>query len=211
MQSAADRAYLEIRGLILAGDAPPGTPLKEEALADIVGVSRTPIRDALRRLEQELYARRTASGRLVVASWDMDDVAEMFALRAMLEGHAAARAATRITPQALAQLRDANGQIEAALALPQPDVAVFLTQNRRFHDIIIAAAGSARLEAMLTALVEQPVVRRTAARYTAQELVRSAREHAELIQACTARDGEWARALMQAHIRRALHAFRTAS
>ncbi|MEI6418057.1 MAG: GntR family transcriptional regulator [Sphingomonadales bacterium] len=211
MQSAADRAYLEIRGLILAGDAPPGTPLKEEALADIVGVSRTPIRDALRRLEQELYARRTASGRLVVASWDMDDVAEMFALRAMLEGHAAARAATRITPQALAHLRDANGQIEAALALPQPDVAVFLTQNRRFHDIIIAAAGSARLEAMLTALVEQPVVRRTAARYTAQELVRSAREHAELIQACTARDGEWARALMQAHIRRALHAFRTAS
>lgn len=211
MQSAAERAYREIRGLILAGDAPPGTPLKEEALADIVGVSRTPVRDALRRLEQELYARRTASGRLVVAAWDMDDVADMFSLRALLESHAAARAATRVTAAQLAELRDANARIEAALAEPRPDVATFLNENRRFHDILITAAGSARLVAMLAALVEQPVVRRTAARYTAAELHRSAHEHNELIQACAARDAEWARALMQAHIRRALHAFQAAN
>jgi DNA-binding GntR family transcriptional regulator len=185
--------------------------LKEEALADIVGVSRTPIRDALRRLEQELYARRTATGRLVVAAWDMDDVADMFSLRAMLEGHAAARAAQRITPQALDALRDANARIETALQQSQPDVATFLNENRRFHDILIAASASARLEAMLTALVEQPVVRRTAARYTASELARSAWEHNEMIQACAARDGEWARALMQAHIHRAFHAFRAAN
>ncbi len=101
--SAADRAYAEIRGLILAGDASPGTPLREEALADIVGVSRTPIRDALRRLEVELYAVRTPGGRLVVADWDSDDVAEIFALRAMLEGHAAARAARRVSPAQLAE------------------------------------------------------------------------------------------------------------
>ncbi|WP_313671688.1 GntR family transcriptional regulator [Sandarakinorhabdus sp.] len=209
--SAADRAYAEIRGLILAGDASPGTPLREEALADIVGVSRTPIRDALRRLEVELYAVRTPGGRLVVADWDSDDVAEIFALRAMLEGHAAARAARRVSPAQLAELRQCNAAIEAAVALPQPDIARFLAENRRFHDIILSASASARLSTMLAGLVEQPIVRRTATRYDRADLARSAHEHGQLIQAFAAHDEDWARAVMTAHIRRALHAFQDAT
>jgi DNA-binding GntR family transcriptional regulator len=209
--SSADRAYAEIRGLILSGDASPGTPLREEALADIVGVSRTPIREALRRLEAELYAVRTPGGRLVVADWDVDDVAEMFALRAMLEGHAAARAARRMTPEQLSELKDCNARIEAAIALPQPDIARFLAENRRFHDHVLAASASPRLTTMLAGLVEQPIVRRTATRYARADLERSAHEHGQLIQAFAARDGDWARAVMTAHIHRALHAFRDAS
>ena len=209
--SASDRAYAEIRGLILAGDASPGTPLREEALADIVGVSRTPIREALRRLESELYASRTPGGRLVVAEWNSDDVAEMFALRAMLEGHAAARAARRMTAAGLAELKLCNAAIEAAVAQPQPDIARFLTENRRFHDLILSASSSARLATMLAGLVEQPIVRRTAARYDRADLARSAHEHGQMIQAFTARDEDWARAVMTAHIRRALHAFQNAS
>lgn len=209
--SASDRAYAEIRGLILAGDASPGTPLREEALADIVGVSRTPIREALRRLESELYASRTPGGRLVVADWNSDDVAEMFALRAMLEGHAAARAARRMTAAGLAELKLCNAAIEAAVAQPQPDIARFLTENRRFHDLILSASSSARLATMLAGLVEQPIVRRTAARYDRADLARSAHEHGQMIQAFTARDEDWARAVMTAHIRRALHAFQNAS
>ncbi len=205
--SAADRAYAEIRGLILAGDASPGTPLREEALADIVGVSRTPVRDALRRLEVERYAVRTLGRRLVVADWDSDDVAEIFALRAMLEGHAAARAARRATQAQLAELRHCNAAIEVAVALPQPDIARFLAENRRFHDIILSASASARLSTILAGLVEQPIVRRTATRYDRADLARSAHEHGQLIQAFAAHDEDWARAVMTAHIRRALHAF----
>lgn len=211
MSTASDRAYAEIRGLILAGDVSPGAPLREEALADIVGVSRTPVREALRRLEGELYAVRSGGGRLVVADWDADDLGEMFTLRAMLESHAAARAAQRITPDTLATLDDANGRIATAVAAADPDIATFLAENRRFHDQIIGAAGSARLKTMLAALVEQPVVRRTAARYSPAELGRSVHEHGELIQAFTARDPDWARSVMTAHIRRAFHAFRAAS
>jgi DNA-binding GntR family transcriptional regulator len=209
--SAAERAYAEIRGLILAGDASPGTPLREEALADIVGVSRTPIREALRRLEVELYAVRTPGGRLVVANWDNDDVAEIFALRAMLEGHAAARAARRMTPAQIAELRDCNAAIEAAVAQPQPDITRFLSENRRFHDLILSASASARLATMLSGLVEQAIVRRTATRYDRADLARSAHEHGQLIQAFTAHDEDWARAVMTAHIRRALHAFQAAT
>ncbi len=210
MSKASERAYAEIRGLILAGDAPPGSPLTEEALADICGVSRTPVREALRRLEAELYVVRSESQRLFVADWNSEDLAEMFTLRAMLEAHAAARAATRITAEALAALNASNAVIAAAVAAPTPDVATFLTQNRAFHEIVITAAASPRLATILAALVEQPVVRRTAARYGRAELARSTHEHGELIQAFTARDADWARAVMTGHIRRAFHAFSAA-
>ena len=91
MTRAADRAYAEIRSLILSGDAAPGTQLTEEQLADICGVSRTPVRDALRRLEAELYIVRSGSQRAFVADWSHADVDEMFTLRGMLEAHAVRR------------------------------------------------------------------------------------------------------------------------
>ena len=210
MTRASDQAYAQIRGLILAGDAPPGTQLTEAQLADLCGVSRTPVRDALRRLEAELYIVRSGSQRLFVADWSRDELGEMFTLRAMLEAHAAARAATRIDADALTDLRHCNDRIATAVAAATPDVATFLVENRRFHEIVITAAASPRLAAMLSALVEQPVVRRTAARYNQSELTRSAHEHAELIQACAARDPDWARAVMTGHIRRAFHAFSAA-
>lgn len=204
---ASDRAYAEIRGLILAGDLAPGASVTEEALADIVGVSRTPVREALRRLESEMYVARTESQRLVVAQWSRDDVAEMFTLRAMLEGHAAARAARRISADGLEALKACNARIEQAASASEPDIPSFLAENRRFHEQIIGAAGSSRLVSMLAMLVEQPVVRRTAARYSAAEVARSAHEHAELIEACSSRDADWARAVMTAHIHRAFHSF----
>ncbi len=210
MSKASDRAYAEIRGLILSGDAPPGSALTEEALADICGVSRTPVREALRRLQSELYVVRSDSQRLFVADWNAEDLAEMFNLRAMLEAHAAARAATRISPEAIAALRDNNTRLAAAVAADVPDVATFLMENRAFHEIVITAAASPRLATMLAALVEQPVVRRTAARYNRAELARSAHEHGELVQAFAARDAAWAQAVMTGHIRRAFHAFSAA-
>ncbi|MFZ4690286.1 MAG: GntR family transcriptional regulator [Polymorphobacter sp.] len=210
MSKASERAYAEIRGLILSGDVLPGSPLTEEALADICGVSRTPVREALRRLESELYVVRSESQRLFVASWNAEDLAEMFNLRAMLEAHAAARAATRIMPDGIEALRASNARLAAAVAAPTPDVATFLLENRTFHEILITAAASPRLATMLAALVEQPVVRRTAARYTRAELARSAHEHGELVQAFVVQDAQWAQAVMTGHIRRAFHAFSAA-
>ncbi|WP_416907961.1 MAG: GntR family transcriptional regulator [Polymorphobacter sp.] len=212
-ERASERAYQEIRALILTGDVAPGAPLTEEALADIVGVSRTPVREALRRLEAELYVRRSESQRLFVAEWSRDDLAEMFVLRAMLEAHAAARAATRISAEALAELHRINARISAAASAAgtTPDIAAFLPENRAFHELIIREAASPRLASILATLVEQPLVRHTAIRYSAQELTRSANEHNQLLQAFAARDADWARAIMTAHIRRAYHSFTAAA
>ncbi len=207
MSRASDRAYAEIRSLILAGDAAPGVQLKEEQLAEICGVSRTPVRDALRRLEAELYVVRSDSKRVFVADWSREDVDEMFTLRGMLEAHAAARAATRLDEPTLQRLRDCNARIEQAVLGDIPDITAFLEANREFHRIIVETAQSERLGGILAILVEQPIVRRTAVRYGREQLAQSAREHDELIQAFEARDAEWARSVMTSHIRRAFHVF----
>ncbi len=206
---ASDRAYQQIRLAMLNGDFAPGAPLKEEELAQLFGVSRTPVREALRRLEAEYLVRRTDGARSFVADWSTDDVAEMFTLRAMLEGHAAARAATRISAGALAEL----GVLNATLgrAIDSGDTDSFLKANRDFHAVVLAAAQSPRLAGMLTALVEQPVVRRTAQRYGAAEFRRSHAEHSALVEALRAGDPTWAESTMTGHIRRAFHAFAAAS
>jgi DNA-binding GntR family transcriptional regulator len=207
MSRASERAYQEIRSRILTGALPPGAQLKEEELADVCGVSRTPVRDALRRLEAEMFIRRTESQRTFVADWSVDDIDEAFALRGMLEGHAAERAATRITPKQIAELKALNDGIEAAIGGKRPNVEQFLAFNREFHAVLLEAAGSERLTMILGKLVEQPIVLRTALLYDRAQLERSHREHAELLAALDRRDPDWSKAVMTGHIRRAFHAY----
>jgi DNA-binding GntR family transcriptional regulator len=207
MSKASDRAYRLIRGEILAGNLSPGEQLREEQLAESCGVSRTPIREALRRLEVERYVRRSDSQRTFVTEWSFDEVEESFALRTLLEGRAAARAATRISEAELARLDGHNMAIARAIQAPTLDVVAFLDHNRRFHAIVLEAAGSANLSQMLTGIVEQPVVARTARQYDARQIGRSLAEHEELVVAFRRRDPVWAEAVMTAHIRRAFHAY----
>lgn len=207
MSRASDRAYEAIRSMILSGDLPAGAQLAEEALADKCGVSRTPVREALRRLETDLLVVRTDTQRSFVADWSLDDVADAFELRAMLEGKAARRAAERMTDEALERISAANRVIEKALSRPVADVAGFLDGNRDFHAVILEVAGSRRLAALLGTLIEQPVVWRTAHHYSHAALRRSHGEHEELIAAFARRDGAWAEAIMVGHILRAYHAY----
>lgn len=210
MSKAVDLAYHHIRGAILDGSLAPGAPLREEHLAESSGVSRTPVRDALRRLEVEGFVSRTDSQRSFVADWSFDDIEEAFLLRGMLEGHAAARAATRIGEAALAALARHNDEIYSAGCRAPIDVDSFLDHNREFHRIVLQSAGSPRLTGLLGAIIEQPIVLRTARGYDRDQLLRSHDEHDELILAFRRRDAEWARAVMTAHIRRAFHTYRDA-
>jgi len=207
MSRASDRAYGAIRNMILSGELPAGAQLGEEALAEMCGVSRTPVREALRRLEADMLVGRTDTQRTFVADWSIDDVADAFELRAMLEGRAARRAAERMTDSAIARIRSANRSLGAAIQQPVPDVSGFLEGNREFHAIILEVAGSRRLAALLGTLIEQPVVLRTARQYSREELRRSHAEHEELTAAFARRDGAWAEAIMTSHILRAYHAY----
>ncbi|EJL32636.1 GntR family transcriptional regulator [Novosphingobium sp. AP12] len=206
MSKASDQAYLELRGRILSGDLAPGTQLKEEELAVICGVSRTPVRDAIRRLETELFVRRTDSQRSFVAEWTMEDIEEVFTLRGMLEGYAVRRAATRANKGQIARLSTINEGLRAVLDAPDLDVQAYLAANAQFHSLILEIAASDRLAALLGRLVMQPVVQQTAMAYDREQLARSHLEHTEITAALAQGDPDWAEALMIAHIRRALHA-----
>ncbi|MEO1220151.1 MAG: GntR family transcriptional regulator [Pseudomonadota bacterium] len=207
MTKASDRAYDAIRDMILSGELSSGDALREEALAERCGVSRTPVREALRQLEADLLVRRTESQRSYVADWSLDDVADAFELRAMLEGYAARRAAERVDTDQLNSLKSCNQAIYAAVSRAKPDVSTFLDRNREFHALVLDAAGSPRLKKLLTALIEQPVVWRTAHHYDPDAFKRSHSEHADLLSAFERRDGPWAETIMAGHIRRAFHAY----
>ncbi|MFM9853812.1 MAG: GntR family transcriptional regulator [Sphingomonadaceae bacterium] len=207
MSRASDHAYATIRAMILSGELPSGDQIREEKIAESCGVSRTPVRDALRRLEAELLIRKSPSQRSFVADWSLDDVEDSFVLRAMLEGHAAKRAAARIGWILLERLKAHNDLILNAVSSLQPDVGVFLEHNRAFHAIVLESAESARLATILGRVIEQPIVWRTAQNYGRDNLLQSHREHDELICAFERRDGDWAAAIMTGHIRRAFHAY----
>lgn len=207
MSRASDRAYDGIRGMIISGELAAGAPLGEEALAERCGVSRTPVREALRRLEGEMLVRRTESQRSFVADWSLDDIEDVFELRGILESRAARRAAERMDRNALQRLRASNDAIGRAVAMINPDIDEFLDGNREFHALILEQADSPKLAALLSSLVEQPVVWRTAHHYGREELRRSHREHDELLAAFARGDGTWAEAIMLGHIKRAFHAY----
>jgi DNA-binding GntR family transcriptional regulator len=204
---ASDRAYQFIREEILSGALPAGEQVREEQLAAACGVSRTPIREAMRRLEAERFLRRTDSQRTYVNQWTLDEIEEGFALRGMLEGRAAYRAATRISESDLARLQAHNRSIDRIIQAGGSDIQSFLDHNRAFHAIVLEAAGSANLAQLLAGIVEQPIVARTARHYDLQQISRSVAEHDELVLAFRHRDPDWAQAVMTAHIRRAFHAY----
>jgi DNA-binding GntR family transcriptional regulator len=207
VSKAADIAYRKIRAEILSGGLQAGSQLKEEELAELCGVSRTPVREALRRLESEMLVWRTETQRTHVADWSIGDIEEMFTLRSMLEGYAAARAAEKIDAEELEALKRCNERLGKAIAGDDPDVGAFLKYNREFHAILTTAAGSERLSQLLGRVVEQPIVHRTALGYDKEHLVNSYREHSELILAISKGDSDWARAIMVGHIHRAFYIY----
>lgn len=207
MSRASEQAYAKIRSHLMSAALKPGEQLTEDQLAQITGVSRTPVREAVRRLEDELLLVRSDTKRLFVADWSRDDIEEMFALRQMLECHAAERAAQRLSREKIGDMEAINRALKAAIEQPEPDVVRFLEANRAFHEVIIEAAHSPRLGQLLGRLVEAPVVLRTARTYSQDDLRQSARDHDELIAAFAVRDPDWARAVMGSHLRRAFHTF----
>ncbi len=207
MSRASDRAFETIRSMIVSGELSPGEQLVEEALAERCGVSRTPVRDALRRLESDMLVRRSETQRTFVADWSLDDLADVFELRAMLEGHAAKLAAERMDPPTLEQLRKCNSALRKAVQASPPDVDQFLELNREFHALVLKVAASRRLATLLATLIEQPVIWRTAHHYGADELLRSCTEHDALLSAFARGDAAWAQSIMSGHIRRAYHAY----
>ncbi|PJI43521.1 GntR family transcriptional regulator [Ferrovibrio sp.] len=205
--SAVEKAYSEIRARIISGVLPQGARLIEEDLAVDVGVSRTPVREAVRRLAQEGMVELTPNIGAVVAKWSVDDLVQLFDLRATLESSVAALAAERISDATVATLRTLARTMEVTLNEGGSQFLERIAQlNDNFHKSILAAADSPRLSRLMGQLVELPIVLRTFNCYSEDQLRRSLGHHIELVAAFEARDPAWAEAVMKAHVLSAKHA-----
>jgi len=201
MTRAIDRAYDAIRSAILARKFAVGSQLTEQDLALELGVSRTPVREALRRLGAEGLVEFTSSQRASVATWEQGDIGEMFRMRALIEGFVCSLAAVRIEPAALATLQALAEQIETEADDRSDGYLERISgHNNAFHKLILEASGSDRFARILASIVDLPIVLRTFHLYSTDELRRSCRHHREIIDSFIARDPEWARSVMESHI-----------
>ncbi len=199
--TAADRVYGIIKHRILDGHYPAGSYVREAAIGQELALSRTPIREALRRLVSDGWVEAIPHHGARVVAWTSRDVEEVFELRVLLEPQVVRRAATRITPERLAALEALAEQMESFCAGGGEEaVDEIAVLNNRFHAELVAAADSPRLQRLLETIVQVPVSRRSFHHYTAEEMEASMRHHRELIRALEAGDGEWGASVMRAHI-----------
>jgi DNA-binding GntR family transcriptional regulator len=198
---AVDRAYEAVRSGIIAGRYLAGARLTEQEIATSVGVSRTPVREALRRLDAEGLVDFTPNLGAVVTTWNEADSDEVFDLRAMLESYGARRATTRATDGQIAELkRLAEAQYRESVERRTGHLERIADLNSQFHRRLQEAAASNRLARALAALIEAPLMMRTFQKYTPEDLQRSAQHHLEIVRALEARDPEWAASVMLSHI-----------
>jgi DNA-binding GntR family transcriptional regulator len=187
-----------IRTAILEGRIGPGERLKEETIARDLGLSRTPVREALLLLQGEGLVESTRNRGAVVRTYGGEEIQEMYELRALLEGYAARRAAARIGPDALRRL---GGSCERFSALVGEDgILELMRENLVFHNIIVDAAGSARLAEMVRTVIALPLVYRSFYWYSPEQRRMSERHHLPLLRALTVHDEERSELLMKEHV-----------
>ncbi|WP_290059156.1 GntR family transcriptional regulator [Amycolatopsis solani] len=150
LAATRQRVRDELRERILTGRLRPGDRLVERELAEDLGVSRVPVREAIRALEAEGFLVEQSARRIVVRQLARVDVEELFDVREALEGLAAGLAAARAGAAELKRLDRALA--DAARATARGDAARITALNSRFHDEIVAIAGNALLTTMLQPL-----------------------------------------------------------
>lgn len=204
MSNATEHAYIFVKEHILSGQYPAGSHLKEEHIAEDAKVSRTPIREALRRLSNEHMVKFVPNQGAFVISWEEDDVESIFDIRIMLEGYSASRAATRIDDEGIREMEICANEIEKLCQKhTKENHRKTIEFNHRLHSIIVEAASSEHLRRLLVSLVEIPMLLKTIDRYSITDIERSNHHHRELIEAFKTGDADWAKNVMESHLRAA--------
>jgi DNA-binding GntR family transcriptional regulator len=189
-----------IREAILDGDLAAGERLKEDELARRLDVSRTPVREALRRLQAEGLVDVEPQRGATVRAYGVEELDDMYRLRAVLEGYAARRAAERISEDDLAELRKSCERFARLAARKRMIPRDLARENQLFHDAVLAAADDPRLAEMVRSVMHLPLVYKAYVWYTPHQRRQSAHYHEQLVIALGRHDGERAALIMQEHV-----------
>lgn len=193
--------FESLREAIINGRLRPGERLMEIQLADEMGVSRTPVREAIRKLELEGFVVMVPRKGAYVAGISMKDIADVFEVRAALESLAAGLAAERITEEELEKLE--RSLVLVAESTEAQDLDSLITADTDFHDILYAASRNEKLVQIVSNLREQIQRFRMASLSSPGRMKVALEEHRKIVEALSARDIELAQNLARDHIENA--------
>jgi len=198
VRNASVAAAELIRNAIIEGRLEPGRRLKEEELARELGISRTPVREALLMLQAEDLVVATPNRGATVRVHDAKDLHDQYELRALLEGFATRCAAERITKEEVEVLRESCVRFDALS--PDADLRGVVRENLFFHNTILAVADSERLAALVRKVIELPLVYNSYRWYSADQMGISAHYHRQIVKALADGDADRAELIMKEHL-----------
>ena len=200
--SLTSAVQAEIERLILAGELPPGAKLTEAMLAERLGVSRGPIREAFRILEEAGLVRLEKNRGVFVRSIPLQEAMEIYDLRAMVDESAGRALAERITPDQLKQLRTMVEQMERLVKDGHNTSASddYHALNLAFHDCIVDFVGNRKLIDLYRRLVKELSLFRRANLADGQQIPVSVQEHRAILKAIAAGDADGAARTLRAHV-----------
>ena len=193
-----DVVFNTLRQAILKGELEPGERLMEIQLADRLGVSRTPIREAIRKLELEGFVVMVPRRGTYVADISLKDIAQVFEIRSALEELSAGLAAERITPDELEDLERILVEINEYIA--NDDFDKIVDADIRFHDVLYHASRNNRLVDILNNLREQMLRFRSISMHYPGRLAATWEEHRQLVENIANHNSAQARKIAKKHM-----------
>ena len=198
--SLADQVFERLETDILSGKYPKGEILTEMKLTATLGVSRTPVREALRRLEMEHIIEESAKG-MVVIGIDKQDIRDIYEIRLAVEGLCVSRVVERITAEELKELREAVELQEFYVS--KQDADHIKSMDSRFHELLYRFSGSTVYYDVLMPLHKKTQKYRKVSVENKSRAVESVKEHMAIYDAIAAHDASLAQKLLEEHVRNA--------
>jgi len=188
-----------LRQMLVEGRISPGAKLNERELSELLKVSRTPLREAIKMLAAEGLVELLPNRGAIAVSLNEADVLNTFEVMAGLEGMAGELAAERITPEELAEVQAM--QFEMMAAYTRRDLSAYYAVNARIHGAIAAAAKNPVLATVYTQVNARLQALRFRSNQDGEKWKRAVKEHEKMIEALGAHDGQAMREILQQHLR----------
>lgn len=196
-QTLREQIVSSLRESIIKGELTPGQKLTEPELAERLGISRTPIREAFRQLESEGFLTVMPRRGAVVSKITRKEIEDFYELKSLLEGYAARMGAEKITDKGIEKLRRINEQLSELAE--KGDVEAFFHKNDEFHNTFISYCGNEKLLEFREHLVQRFMRFRLGALSVPGRLMDSVRQHRTIIRALERKDGRLAEAVVLEH------------
>jgi len=197
LRSLAQRAYDGLLGILLSGEMRPNDAIMERRVAEQLGISRTPLREAIRRLEGEKLLQRQSGGAIVICPMSVEDFLNILSVRRLLEGEAARKAAGHMSEQDLLVFRE---RMVTLARKQEPSGLAVQELGPELHLSIARSAGNNVLASVIEDMGKRTRIFTRRFMRISERRSQYCEEHMELIDALIEKDGERARAAMERHI-----------